>query len=130
MNTAAPRAELRPFEEVIIASTLESAAGQEALMETIHGLSLERGELQARLARHPWSDREAAARIQKITMELESCWAEVRRRRAAQRVRMEEALGVDPVACQPPEQQASEQVRQTQREQLKKPRRLPLTCAS
>lgn len=98
MNTDTLRAEPAPLEEVLIASALENAQGQEALMSTIHRLSQERAQLQIRLSRHPWSDREAAARIQAITGELDSCWAEVRRRRAAQRVRLEEALGVDPAA--------------------------------
>lgn len=106
MNITATRAEPRPFEEVVIASTLESATGQEALMECIHRLSQERSQLQIQLSQHPWSDREAASRIQAITTELEACWAEVRRGRATRRVRMEEALGVDPASCPKTEDQS------------------------
>lgn len=130
MNTTAPRAEPRPFEEVVIASTLESATGQEALMGTIHRLSLERSQLQTGLVQHPWSDREAAARIRAITTELEACWAEIRRIRAAQRVRMEEALGIDPVACQQREPQAKQRALRTERPNVSKHRHLPLAVAS
>jgi hypothetical protein len=124
MSNVALRAEPRPFEEVLIASTLENAQGQETLMGTIHHLSQERAQLQIQLSRHPWSDREAAARIQAITSELESCWAEVRRRRAAQRVRLEEALGVDPAAFEKTGQQEAqpETLQQTQPKRGRGPR--------
>ena len=130
MNTNATRAEPRPFEEAMIASTLESATGQEALMGAIHRLSQERNQLQARLARHPWSEREAAARIRAITSELDSRWAEVRRSRAVQRVRMEEALGIDPAARPQSNPQATRRARRTERTQAKKHRFLPLAVAS
>src|SRR5690348_5206802 len=92
------RTEPRPFEEMLIVSTLESAHGHEALMEQIHRLNQERTLLQARLARHPWSDREAAARIRAIATELEVCWTRVRRERATRRVQLEASLGIDPAA--------------------------------
>ncbi len=126
MHNAATRPEPRPFEEVIIASTLESASGQEALMESIHRLSRERSQLQTRLSQHPWSDRKAAARIWEITTELEARWAEVRRSRAARRVRMEEALGVDPAANQKTHRLASKPATH----QAKRRQCLSLSCAS
>ncbi len=95
-TTLTARAEPRPYEEFLIANTLESDSGQETLMDTINHLSKERNQLQTRLAQHPWSDHEAAARIQAISAKLEACWAEVRRIRAARRVELEEALGIDP----------------------------------
>jgi hypothetical protein len=129
--SAAPRTEPRPFEEVIIASTLESGAGEAALMESIHRLSQERGQLQVRLAQHPWSDREAAVRIQEIRTELEARWAEIRRSRAARRVRMEEALGIDPAASQKTNRPAPKTAAyQAAQSQARRRQRLPLANAS
>ncbi len=97
MNTTMNRTELNPLEEMIIARTLESANGQETLMSEINKLTEERNRLQSSLARHPWSNREAAQRVREITAELDTLWSQLRQARAARRVRMEEALGVHPV---------------------------------
>jgi|GEM_PF-1542305 len=97
MTTMTTRTELNPFEEIIIAHTLETSIGQESLMNDINRLTEERTRLQADLARHPWSNREAAQRVREITAELDTLWTHLRRVRAARRVRMEEALGVHPV---------------------------------
>ena len=97
MATMTQRTELNPLEEIIIARTLETSTGQEGLLNEINRLTEERGKLQVALAQHPWSNREAAQRIREITAELEMCWTELRRVRAARRVRMEEALCVHPV---------------------------------
>jgi hypothetical protein len=94
--------------------------------DTIHRLSVERGQLQTRLVRHPWSDREAAARIQALTTELEACRTEVRRSRAARRVRMEEALGGDPAASQKTDRPTSKPAaHQTERRQPGERLRVP-----
>jgi hypothetical protein len=95
--TTANRTELNPFEEIIIARTLESSTGQESLMNEINRLTEERNKLQSALARHPWGNHEATQRVREITAELETRWTELRRARAARRIRMEEALGVHPV---------------------------------
>jgi len=97
MNTTMTRTELSPLEEMIIARTLESANGQEALMSEINQLTEERNQLQSSLARHPWSNREDAQRVREITAKLDTLWAKLRQARAIRRVRMEEALGVHPV---------------------------------
>ncbi len=97
MNTTTTRTDLNPFEEIIIAHTLEASTGQERLMNDINQLNDERTRLQADLALHPWSNREAAQRVREITAELDDLWTQLRRARAARRVRMEEALGVHPV---------------------------------
>jgi seryl-tRNA synthetase len=97
MTAAANRTDLNPFEEIIIARTLETSTGQESLMNEINRLTEERNRLQSELARHPWSNREAAQRVREITAELDTLWTQLRRIRAARRVRMEEALGVHPV---------------------------------
>lgn len=96
MKTLEKRTELNPLEEMIIAHTLESATGQEALMGKINQLTEQRNQLQAELAQHPWSNQGTAQRIREITAELDALWAELRRARAARRVRLEEALGVHP----------------------------------
>ena len=97
MTTVTTRTELNPLEEIIIARTLETSTGQESLMNEINHLTEERNKLQSELARHPWSNREAAQRVREITAELDTLWTQLRRARAARRVRMEEALGVHPV---------------------------------
>ena len=97
MNTTMTRTELSPLEEMIIARTLENAAAQDALMTEINRLTEERTRLQSSLARHPWSNREAAQRVRDITAQLDTLWSQLRQARAARRVRMEEALGVHPV---------------------------------
>ncbi len=97
MTAVVNRTELNPLEEIIIARTLESGAGQENLMNEINRLTEERNKLQSELARHPWSNQEAAQRVREITAELDTLWTQLRRARAARRVRMEEALGVHPV---------------------------------
>ena len=73
------------------------AAAQDALMSEINRLTEERTRLQSSLARHPWSNREAAQRVRDITAQLDTLWSQLRQARAARRVRMEEALGVHPV---------------------------------
>lgn len=95
MSTMITRTELSPYEEFLIAATLESGLGQEDLLRAIERLSQERLVLQARLAEHPWSEREAAKRLHAIGAELNQLWAEVRRLRAARRVQLEAGLGVD-----------------------------------
>ena len=97
MKTPMTRTELSPLEEMIIARTLESATGQERLMSEINTLTEERTRLQIALARHPWSNQDAAKRVREITAELDMLWAQLRQARAARRVRMEEALGVHPI---------------------------------
>ncbi len=97
MTAVANRTELNPLEEIIIARTLETSTGQESLMNQINQLTEERNKLQSELARHPWSNQEAAQRVREITAELDTLWTQLRRARAARRVRMEEALGVHPV---------------------------------
>ena len=97
MTTLQNRTELNPLEEIIIARTLETSTGQESLMIEINRLTEERNKLQAELVRHPWGNREIAQRVRAITEELDTLWNELRRARAARRVRMEEALGVHPV---------------------------------
>jgi seryl-tRNA synthetase len=109
MNTSLNRTDLNPLEEMIIARTLESANGQEALMSEINQLTEERNRLQSSLARHPWSNREAAQRVREITAELDTLWAQLRQARAARRVRMEEALGVHPVDEQPQRRSSDEE---------------------
>ncbi len=100
-------------------------------MDHIHRLSQERTHFQTQLARHPWSDREAATRIRAITAELEVCWAEVRRRRVAQRVRLEAALGINPSAFEEADQQELPQkVLSTTRTRASGRRFLPLAYAS
>jgi hypothetical protein len=96
VKTLEKRTELNPLEEMIIAHTLESAAGQDELMVKINQLTQERTQLQAVLAQHPWSNQGTAKRIREITGELDTLWSELRRARAARRVRLEEALGVHP----------------------------------
>ena len=97
MTTMTQRTELNPLEEIIIARSLETAAGQESLLNEINRLTEERGKLQVALARHPWNNSATQQRIREITAELDNLWSELRRVRAARRVRMEEALGVHPV---------------------------------
>jgi hypothetical protein len=97
MTTQTNRTELNPLEEIIIARTLESSTGQESLMSEINRLTEERNKLQSELVRHPWGNRETSKRVREITEELDALWIELRRARAARRVRMEEALGVHPV---------------------------------
>lgn len=130
MIAAPTRTAPRPFEEVLIASTLESAHGHAGLMEQIHRLNQERTLLQTRLARHPWRDREAAARLRDIAAELEACWAQVRRERATQRVQLEAALGIDPAAGEKPQRRLSEAVGEGMSKQARKRHRVPLPCAS
>ena len=124
------RTEPRPFEEVLIASTLESAHGHEALMEQIHRLNQERTLLQARLARHPWSDSEAAARIRAIATELEVCWTQVRSERATRRVQLEASLGIDPAAGEASERRQLQATQEHASQQARKRHRIPLPCAS
>lgn len=83
MRTPCMRAEPTPYEAFLIATTLESAAGQEALVEAIGRFSLERHVLQLQLAEHPWQKRQVAQRLHAIVVELDALWAEVRRIRAA-----------------------------------------------
>jgi hypothetical protein len=96
VKTLEKRTELNPLEEMIIAHTLENAAGQDALMGKINQLTEERTRLQTLLAQHPWSNQGTAQRIREITAELDTLWADLRRARAARRVKLEEALGVHP----------------------------------
>jgi hypothetical protein len=96
MITATRRIEPSPYEEIMIDTLLENGNGQKALLETIQQLSEERYILRLRLAEHPLSDHAAAQRMRMITSQLKVLWAEVRRVRAARRVQLEEALGVDP----------------------------------
>ena len=97
MTNLTNRTDLNPLEEIIIARTLETSTGQESLMNEINQLTQERNKLQLELARHPWGNREAAQRVREMTEELDTLWTQLRRARAARRVRMEEALGVHPV---------------------------------
>jgi septal ring factor EnvC (AmiA/AmiB activator) len=96
MITREPRVEPSPYEEYIIDSLLESSDGQQALLDTIQQLSEERNTLRSWLAEHPQSHHAAAQRISLIDEKLKALWAEVRRVRAARRVLLEEALGIDP----------------------------------
>lgn len=96
MITKTIRMEPSPYEEVMIDTLLENGNGQQALLETIQQLSEERYALRLRLTQHPQSDHAAAQRLHIINNQLKALWAEVRRVRAARRVQMEEALGVDP----------------------------------
>ena len=97
MTTQTNRTELNPLEEIIIARTLETSTGQESLMNEINRLTEERNKLQSELVRHPWGNREASQRVRAMTEELDALWTQLRRARAARRVRIEEALGVHPV---------------------------------
>ncbi len=97
MTTQVTRTDLNPLEEIIIARTLETSNGQESLMNEINRLTEERNRLQSELVQHPWGNREIAQRVREITDELDTLWTQLRRVRAAQRVRIEEALGVHPV---------------------------------
>lgn len=97
MTTQMNRTELNPLEEIIIARTLETSNGQESLMKEINRLTEERNKLQSELVRHPWGNREASQHVREITEELDTLWTQLRCARAAQRVRIEEALGVHPV---------------------------------
>jgi hypothetical protein len=97
MTTTTQRTDLNPLEEIIIARSLETAAGQESLLNEINRLTEERSKLQAALARHPWGNSTTTQRIREITAELDNLWTELRKVRAARRVRMEEALGVHAV---------------------------------
>ena len=100
-------------------------------MERIHRLSQERSAHQTRLARHPWSDREAAPRIRAIASELGACWAEARHERAARRVRLETALGVDPAVCEEPQRRQSHvSAHEDTHQQARKRHRISLPCAS
>lgn len=94
MSATMTRAEPSPYEELLIATALESGFGQETLLEAIERLNQERQGLQAKLAEYPSSDRQAAQRLHAIEAELSRLWAEIRRLRAARRVELEEALGV------------------------------------
>ncbi len=96
MTSKAVRIAPTPYEEFIIDSILESSNGQEALLDTIQHLTEERNALRMRIAQQPQSGPEARRQIHTIDSQLEALWAEVRRRRAAWRVQLEEALGVDP----------------------------------
>ncbi|HEU5370543.1 MAG TPA: hypothetical protein VFU69_18870 [Ktedonobacterales bacterium] len=96
MLTREPRIEPSPYEEYMIDSLLESSAGQQALLDTIQQLSEERNALRARLAQHPHSRHAAALRLHMIDRKLDALWAEVRQVRAARRVQLEEALGINP----------------------------------
>lgn len=90
------RIEPSPYEEFMIDSLLENGNGQQALLDTIQQLSEERTALRLRLAQHPLSDHAAVERMKMINRQLKALWAEVRRVRAARRVQVEEALGIDP----------------------------------
>lgn len=96
MITDTKRMEPSPYEEIMIDTLLESGNGQKALLETIQQLSEERYILRLRLAQHPLSNHAARQRVRMINGQLKTLWAEVRRVRAARRVQLEEALGVDP----------------------------------
>ena len=95
MITKTRRMEPSPYEEVMIDTLLESGNGQQMLLDTIQQLSEEGYALRLRLAHHQLSDHAAAQRTQIINGQLKALWAEVRRVRAARRVQVEEALGVD-----------------------------------
>lgn len=96
MITKTIRMEPSPYEEVMIDMLLENGNGQQALLETIQQLGKDRNALRLRLAQHPQGDYAAAQHLHIINNQLKALWAEVRRVRAARRVQMEEALGVDP----------------------------------
>ncbi len=96
MITKTRRVEPSPYEEFMIDTLLESGNGQQALLDTIQQLSVERTALRQRLTQHPLSDHAAAQRIKTLNRQLKMLWAEVRRVRAARRVQVEEALGIDP----------------------------------
>ena len=96
MSTRAARIEPSAYEEYVIDSILESSTGQKALLDTIEQLSEERNALRMRLAERPMSDRAALLRMRIINSKLNDLWAEVRQVRAARRVQLEEALGIDP----------------------------------
>jgi hypothetical protein len=96
MNIRTSRIEPSPYEEYVIDTILENKSGQENLLEIIQQLSEERTALRLRLAQHPLSDQAAARRMRAINNKLDALWAEVRQVRAARRVQLEEALGIDP----------------------------------
>ena len=96
MITETRRIEPTPYEEFVIDSILESTSGQEKLLNTIQQLTKERNALRMRLAEHPLSDQAAKQRLYTINSKLKALWVEVRRIRAARRVQLEEALGIDP----------------------------------
>ena len=94
--TMTKRTELSPFEDMIIAHTLETASGQDELLGAINRLTEERNRLQMSLAQHLWGNEEISKRIREMSAELDTLWGQLRRLRAARRVRMEAALGVAP----------------------------------
>lgn len=96
MITQTVRIEPSPYEEFMIDSLLEGGNGQQALLDTIQQLSEERTALRLRLAQHPLSNRTEAEHMKMINRQLKALWTEVRRVRAARRVQLEEALGIDP----------------------------------
>ncbi len=96
MITQTIRIEPSPYEEFMIDSLLEGGNGQQALLNTIQQLSEERTALRLRLAQHPLSSHAEVVHMKMINEQLKSLWAEVRRVRAARRVQLEEAMGIDP----------------------------------
>lgn len=98
MIAGTTRNEPYPYEEFLIEGTLESAPGQEALLDTIEKLVEEQHELRMQLAQHPLKDRAAKERLRVINSQVRSLWTEVRRIRAVRRVELEEALGIDAAA--------------------------------
>ena len=95
MTAGATRNEPYPYEEFLIEDTLESAAGQGALLATIEKLVEEQHELRIQLAQHPLKDRAAKERMRAINSQVRRLWTEVRRIRAVRRIELEEALGID-----------------------------------
>jgi hypothetical protein len=96
MNIRRARIAPSPYEEFVIDTILENKSGQENLLEIIQQFTEERNTLRLRLAQHPQSDQAAAHHLYTINRKLTVLWAEVRRVRAARRVQLEEALGIDP----------------------------------
>jgi hypothetical protein len=96
MRTTCMRAEPTPYEALLIATTLESGTGQEALLETIDRFNLERHLLQLQCAKHLWNEHQVVQHLRALKRELDALWGEVRRIRAVRRIHLEKALGIDP----------------------------------
>jgi hypothetical protein len=94
MTTRAIRTDISPYEEFVIENIVEGSSEQKELLDAIQQLIEERNTLRLQLAHHP-GDQVAAERIHTINTRLEALWAEVRRVRAARRVQLEEALGIN-----------------------------------
>lgn len=89
------RNEPYPYEEFLIEDTLESAPEQEDILTAIKKLVDEQQALRTQLAQHPLMDRAAKERLRIINSQLQRLWTEVQCIRAARRVALEEALGID-----------------------------------